>query len=411
MVDIATIKKKLEPYKMVIIVGALVGVIMYWHHASKNTQASVAIIGGGGYTPGEYTGGYTPDGYTEGYNPGETASPAENYNVDWVVNYYSVAPTDTTTVIASSSRTFMDAKYINLPVRFTDEQCIAACKQEKSDFANIGSVMPGVDRSCNCYKTSMQCIKYNGISNGVQKIYAPSGLKRCTTLITSRERTSTDTIYPDCNERNEYPDDEEKVCKKCTASDGMYVQVCDVHMKVVACPPCESNMVRVGCGGTSVGRCIGRQICKKFQQYDRNSNICRSSKNCPVGMGPYDHANRCVPCIGGTKRVETPLMNGKVKLVYDMDSKKPVFIRSARNWGYLKTTQAIGKTATKQIINKDGGGYVFEAKNGNAGSMTDIITQELAVVNIDEYSGMVYPFQGQKVHVTFMNVEIPYKCI
>ncbi|AHA54217.1 putative membrane protein [Emiliania huxleyi virus 18] len=160
MVDIATIKKKLEPYKMIIIVGALVGILMYWHHVSKNTEVPATIIGVGGYTGG--------------YNPDETANsvPVKNYNADWVVNYYSVAPSDTTTVIASSSRTFMDAKYINLPTRFTDEQCIAACKQEKSDFANIGSVMPGVDRSCNCYKTSMQCIKYNGISNGVQK-YMP----------------------------------------------------------------------------------------------------------------------------------------------------------------------------------------------------------------------------------------------
>ena len=169
MVDIAAIKKKLEPYKMIIIVGALVGIIMYWHHISKNTKAPATITGGGGYT-----GGYNPGGYTGGYNPGETANPVpvENYNLDWVVNYYSVAPTDTTTVVASSSRTFMDAKYINLPTRFTDEQCIAACKQEKSDFANIGSVMPGVDRSCNCYKTSMQCIKYNYFERGSKK-YMP----------------------------------------------------------------------------------------------------------------------------------------------------------------------------------------------------------------------------------------------
>ncbi len=406
MVDIASIKKKLEPYKMIIIVGALVGVIMYWHHISKTPHSSAIVIGGGGYTPGGYTGNYNPDN-----SDSDKYVTIENYKADWVVNYYSVAPADTTTVIASSSRTFTDAKYINLPFQFTDEQCIAECKKEKTDFANIGSVMPGVARSCNCYKTSMQCIKYSGISNGVQKIYAPSYLKRCTSLITSKERTSTETIYPNCNERNEYPDDNEKVCKKCTASAGMYVQVCDVHMKVVSCPPCESNMVRAGCGGTSVGRCIGRSTCKKFQQYDRNSNVCRSSDNCPVGMGPYDHANRCVPCIGGTKRAKTPLMNGKVKLVYDIDSKKPVFIRSASNWGYLKTTQAIGKNATKQIVNKDGGGYVFEAKNGKVGSMTDVISHELAVVNIDAYSGMVYPFHGQKVNVTFMNIEIPYKCI
>lgn len=399
MVDLASIKKKLAPYKMMIIIGALVGILMYWHYTSNDIQASASITGGG------YTGGYTPPQTGSG---GTQHSSADD---NWTVGYYSVVPTDTTEIIASSSRTYTDAKYLNLPHKFTDEQCIAACNNEKGDFVNIGSVLPGVSRSCNCYTTSMQCIKFSGMSNGIQKTYSPSYLKRCPAIITTNETTSTKTIYPDCDPRNEYPDDKTKECKRCTASPGMYVQVCDVHLKVVTCPPCDTNMVRVGCGGTSVGRCIGRPSCKKFQTYDRNNNICISSAHCPPGTGPYTHANNCVQCTGGTNRQEKPLMSGKVKIVYDMDSKKPVYIRSASNWGYLNTIKAYGQNATKEIVNKDGAGYVFEAKSGGPGSLTDVISQELAVVSVDEYSGMVYPYNGQKVHVTFMNIEIPYKCL
>jgi len=256
----------------------------------------------------------------------------------WTQSSVKVVMDDNTKMIATSSKLYGNTvKHLKMN-NINMETCTTACKNEGAHAGEIASLVPYTNSSCNCYKVTTRCINTIKSTTGRDKLFKTDDLRVCSTerdLASEQLNVALDKKCPNCGPEMycSTKGDTKDKCVLCTAPKGYYIPSCHERATPRICPVCpNNNYVRIKCGGVKLGQCVPKPICKSYEYYDSNNKQCLSALNCASGTEPNDNASGCYSCLNGTSRRKKPLMQGLRKIVYDNNTKIPIYILV---WGHI----------------------------------------------------------------------------
>lgn len=404
------IKEKVLKYKVETLIIVLVFVLVVANSVQSfvELESPFATIGSQQTTQSTSTVSESYD-YKKVFNSGT-----------WVQSSVKVVIDDNTKMIATSSKLHgSTVKQLTMST-INSEKCINACKNEGAHAGEISSLVPYTNTSCNCYKVSTRCINTIKSTTGRDKLFKTNDLRVCSESrdFVSELNVSIDKKCPNCGPEMycSTKGDTKDKCVMCIAPKGYYIPSCHERATPRVCPVCpNSNYVRVKCGGIKLGQCVPKPVCKSYEYYDSNNKQCLSALNCAAGTEPNDNASGCYSCLNGTSRRSKPLMQGLRKIVYDNNTKIPIYINpqykssTRAEMGYLQL--AIDRNPNV-ILTPTSANYLFEPTSNQLRTNQNLIIKAtIPVCVIDEFTGSVSQINDEFVETTFYNIALPVKCI